>query len=79
MSEDKIEMLFVHPDKGGPGIGSLLNKFAIERLNTCKVDVNEQNEQAVAFYKKTGYKVVARTEVDGLGKPFPILQMEYVK
>jgi putative acetyltransferase len=79
VSEEKIEMLFIHPDKRGQGIGSLLNKFAIEQLHTYKVDVNEQNEQAVSFYKKLGYNVVARTEVDGLGKPFPILQMEYVK
>ena len=79
VSEEKIEMLFIHPDKTGQGIGSLLNKFAIEQLHTDKVDVNEQNEQAVGFYKKIGYKVVGRTEVDGLGKPFPILQMSYAK
>jgi putative acetyltransferase len=78
-SEEKIEMLFIHPDKQGQGIGSLLNKFAIEQLNTHKVDVNEQNDQAVGFYKKLGYEVVGRTAVDGLGKPFPILQMKYVK
>ena len=79
ISEEKIEMLFIHPDKRGQGIGRLLNKFAVEQLQTYKVDVNEQNEQAVSFYKKMGYKVVGRTEVDGLGKPFPILQMEYAK
>jgi len=27
VSEEKIEMLFIHPDKRGQGIGSLLNKF----------------------------------------------------
>lgn len=79
VSEEKIEMLFIHPDKRGQGIGSLLNTFAVEQLHTHKVDVNEQNDQAVGFYKKLGYKVVGRTAVDGLGKPFPILQMEYVK
>jgi len=79
VTEGKIEMLFIHPDKRRHGIGSLLNKFAMEKLHTYKVDVNEQNEQAVGFYKKNGYEVVGRTEVDGLGKPFPILQMEYVK
>ena len=79
VSGEKIEMLFIHPDKRGQGIGSLLNKFAVEQLHTHKVDVNEQNELAVSFYKKSGYEVVGRTELDGLGKPFPILQMEYVK
>ena len=79
VTDEKIEMLFVHPDKRGQGIGTLLNKFAMEQLHTYKVDVNEQNEQAVGFYKKIGYEIVGRTEVDGLGKPFPILQMAFVK
>jgi len=79
VTEEKIEMLFIHPAKRGQGIGRLLNNFALEQLQTYKVDVNEQNEQAVSFYKKIGYNVVGRTEVDGLGKPFPILQMEYTK
>jgi len=79
VTDEKIEMLFVHPDKRGQGIGTLLNKFAMEQLHTYKVDVNEQNEQAVGFYKRIGYEVVGRTEVDGLGKPFPILQMAFVK
>ena len=79
VTDEKIEMLFIHPDKRGQGIGTLLNKFAIEQLHTYKVDVNEQNEQAVGFYKKIGYEVVGRTEVDGLGKPFPLLQMALVK
>ena len=70
-------MLFIHPDKIGQGIGTLLNKFAVEQLHTCKIDVNEQNGKAVGFYKTMGYKVVGRTELDSLGKPFPILQMEY--
>ena len=79
VSDEKIEMLFIHPAKRGQGIGRLLNQFAVEQLQTYKVDVNEQNEQAVSFYKKIGYKVVGRTEMDSLGKPFPLLQMEYVK
>ena len=79
MSDDKIEMLFIHPDKRGQGIGTLLNKFAVEQLYTHKVDVNEQNEEAVGFYKKIGYEVARRTEVDSLEKSFPILQTIYVK
>lgn len=29
-------------------------------------NVNEQNEQAVGFYKKVGFKVTGRSEVDDL-------------
>ena len=30
VSEEKIEMLFIHPAKRGEGIGTLLNNFAVE-------------------------------------------------
>src|SRR5262245_27226710 len=40
VSEKKIEMLFIHPDRRGQGIGGLLNKFAMEQLDTYQVDVN---------------------------------------
>lgn len=42
------------------------------------VDVNEQNEQAVGFYKRMGFTVIGRTGMDGLGKPYPLLQTKLV-
>ena len=41
-------------------------------------NVNEQNKQAVGFYKKMGFKVTGRSEVDDLGKPYPLLNLAYV-
>ena len=76
-SEDKIEMLFIHPAYRGKGVGSLLIRYAVATLGIHKVDVNEQNEQAVGFYKHFGFNVVERTELDGTGKPYPILRLEY--
>lgn len=38
-------------------------------------NVNEQNEQAVGFYKKMGFNVTERTEVDDLGRPYPLLSL----
>ena len=35
----------------------------MDELHTYKVDVNEQNVQAVSFYKKIGYEVVGKAEV----------------
>ncbi|MDN7365346.1 acetyltransferase [Escherichia coli] len=35
-------------------------------------------EQAVGFYKKVGFKVTGRSEVDDLGKPYPLLNLAYV-
>jgi putative acetyltransferase len=75
-NEDSLEMLFVHADAIGQGVGKTLLHHAIEELKVKKVDVNEQNEEAVGFYLHHGFKVVNRSELDGTGKPFPILHME---
>jgi Acetyltransferases len=53
-----------------------LVNFALENLNVCKVDVNEQNEQAIGFYKYLGFEIIGRSELDGVGKNYPILHME---
>ena len=39
------------------------------------VDVNEQNEAALGFYKALGFSVVARSPTDAAGRPFLILHM----
>jgi putative acetyltransferase len=43
------------------------------------VDVNEQNDQAVGFYRRMGFEVAGRSAVDGLGQPFPLLHMRLGK
>lgn len=76
LSEDMVEMLFVHPDDMGKGYGSMLLKFAVEDKGIRKVDVNEQNLRAYEFYRKHGFSVAGRDAVDGEGRPFPILHLE---
>lgn len=76
VAEQKIEMLFIHPDSRGQGVGKLLTRFAIDELKANKVDVNEQNEQAVGFYLKMGFVQTGRTDTDSMGRPFPLLIME---
>lgn len=73
---NKIEMLFIRPDARGNGAGKALLSFAVEEKGADTVDVNEQNAQAVGFYLHMGFRVTGRSEVDGAGKPFPILFME---
>src|SRR5580765_7244879 len=51
VSQDKLEMLFIDAGFIGHGIGKLLLRHAITNLNITKVDVNEQNEQALKFYE----------------------------
>lgn len=76
VSRDNIEMLFIDPEFRGQGIGKALTTFAISELKIKKVDVNEQNLQAVEFYKKLGFELMARSELDGQGKPYPILHLK---
>ena len=72
---DKVEMLFLSPDCIGLGLGKWLMYFAIEQLGACKVDVNEQNGKALAFYRKLGFEPYERTELDDQGKAYPLLRM----
>ncbi|HJO94276.1 MAG TPA: GNAT family N-acetyltransferase [Victivallales bacterium] len=51
IAKNKIEMLFIDSNVRGKGIGKKIANFAINNLNANKLDVNEQNPQAVGFYK----------------------------
>ncbi|QJB32259.1 acetyltransferase [Chitinophaga oryzae] len=73
---DSLEMLFVDDASRGKGVGKQLIHYALTELHIRKVDVNEQNSQAVGFYERMGFKVSGRSERDGMGKPYPILHME---
>jgi len=73
--EDKIEMLFILNSVRGTGIGKMLLLHAIEHMGATKVDVNEQNPLALGFYQHLGFRVISRSPLDDMGKPFPILHM----
>ncbi|WP_068544282.1 acetyltransferase [Thalassotalea crassostreae] len=75
VAEGNIEMLFITPNFRNCGAGSLLLKNAIQTQSATKVDVNEQNPDAIGFYKHFGFKVVGRSPLDGQGNPFPLLHM----
>lgn len=79
ISDCNVEMLFISPDNRNMGIGSLLLKNAIENQSANKVDVNEQNPDAVGFYKHLGFSVIGRSPLDGQGNPFPLIHMVLTK
>ena len=74
----KIEMLFIHPLARGKGAGRRLVAYAVDRYGAVELDVNEQNEQAVGFYLRMGFAISGRSDVDGAGKPYPLLHMRLV-
>jgi putative acetyltransferase len=78
VSGHKMEALFVHPSFHRAGIGRRLASYAVVELGATAVDVNEQNSGAVAFYRRIGFEVEGRSEVDSTGKPFPLLHMRKI-
>ncbi|WP_279473761.1 GNAT family N-acetyltransferase [Aeromonas caviae] len=75
VAEGNIEMLFVAPAGMGQGVGCQLVAHAIANLGARRVDVNEQNEPALGFYRHLGFEVVGRSALDGQGKPYPLLHL----
>ncbi|WP_129715430.1 GNAT family N-acetyltransferase [Pedobacter sp. SYP-B3415] len=74
--EGMVHALFVRPAKAGRGFGKTLMEFAIREKGISRVDVNEQNTAALAFYERLGFEVFARRELDGAGKPYPLLMLQ---
>ena len=74
LRDDMIEMLFIDSDSRGQGYGSSLIEFALDR-GVTKVDVNEQNPSALAFYQAKGFKIIGRDATDSSGRPYPILHL----
>ncbi len=79
LSGQHMDALFVDPDARGMGVGRLLVEHALSQAPKLTTNVNEQNVQAVGFYKKMGFRVTGRSEVDDLGKPYPLLNLAYSK
>lgn len=75
VSLGKLEMLFIDPAWRGQGLGKTLLAHSVNNFGIRELDVNEQNPQALGFYLKQGFEVVSRSEVDGLGQPYPMLRM----
>ena len=56
LTGEHMDALFVDPDVRGCGVGKLLINHALTLSSKLTTNVNEQNEQAVGFYKKMGFE-----------------------
>ncbi|MDO4315856.1 MAG: GNAT family N-acetyltransferase [Oscillospiraceae bacterium] len=72
---ERLEMLFLSPAVQGRGLGRQLLEWGIRRYGIREVCVNEQNPQALGFYQRMGFRPYQRTELDGQGRPFPLLYL----
>ncbi|NMM39500.1 GNAT family N-acetyltransferase [Pseudoalteromonas arctica] len=79
VTDGNIEMLFVEPTFFAKGVGTFLINYAIDNLAATHVDVNEQNSKVHGFYLSKGFEQIGRSELDGQGKPFPLLHMRLAK
>ena len=75
LADDSLEALFISPGWIRRGGGRRLLEHARRLKGRLKVDVNEQNPEAVAFYIANGFEVVGRSPVDGGGRPYPLLHL----
>lgn len=70
-----LEALFIDPDHHEKGVGKALLQSAIARHDVITTDVNEQNAQALEFYRRMGFQTVGRSDLDAQARPYPILHL----
>ncbi len=75
LSGAHVDALFIDPDSRGQGVGRRLLDHARALCGPLAVDVNEQNTQAVGFYRHMGFAVTGRSPHDDAGRPYPLLHM----
>ena len=75
MSGSTMDSLVLAPEFHRRGAGRRLVHHARELHGELRVDVNEQNASARAFYEACGFAVEGRSERDAEGRPYPILHL----
>ena len=75
LSGAHVDALFIDPDSRGQGVGRRLLAHAESLAGRLTVDVNEQNLQAVGFYRHMGFEATGRSPTDDAGRPYPLLHM----
>jgi putative acetyltransferase len=78
-ADGTIEALFVDPSSHGQGFGSALLAHALSIEPACRVDANEQADNALPFYEARGFTRIGRSACDGDGRPYPIIHLQHGK
>lgn len=77
IDDGHMEALFVDPAHRGTGIGAALVRHGLTLHPKMTTDVNEQNDQAVRFYERMGFRQTGRSAVDGQGRQYPLIHLEH--
>jgi putative acetyltransferase len=75
MDGSMIDALFVHPERHGQGVGTMLLDHALTLAPDAQVDASEQATNALPFYLARGFRIVGRSEVDPQGRPYPLIHL----
>jgi putative acetyltransferase len=75
LSGAHVDALFIDPASRGQGTGRRLLAHAESIAGRLTVDVNEQNLQALGFYRHMGFAATGRSPTDDAGRPYPLLHM----
>ena len=78
IENQRLEMLFLLSEERGKGVGKRLLQYGIENYKIQELTVNEQNPQAVGFYRHMGFETYKRTDYDEEGNPYPLLYMKNI-
>ena len=78
IENQRLEMLFLLSAERGKGVGKQLLQYGIENYKIQELTVNEQNPQAVGFYRHMGFETYKRTDYDEEGNPYPLLYMKNI-
>lgn len=76
IENEKLEMLFIDINFLHQGFGKSLIEYAKKYYGLKELTVNEQNHEAVGFYKHMGFIPYKRTEYDEEGNPYPLIYMK---
>ena len=77
LHEGHMEALFIDPNHHGNGIGKALVQAAIAAHPELTTDVNEQSIEAMGFYRKLGFEPTGRSDLDGQGRPYPLVHLRF--
>lgn len=78
IDDGHMEALFVDPAWRGTGLGTALVQHGLTLNPKMTTDVNEQNDQAIRFYERMGFRQMGRSPLDGQGRPYPLIHLKYV-
>ncbi|MDX8253320.1 acetyltransferase [Acinetobacter pittii] len=75
LHDGHMEALFIDAAARGLGVGKALLLHALNIYPNLTIDVNEQNQQAIGFYKHMGFQVSGHSPVDSQGRAYPLLHL----